>query len=375
METATRSPLLLVCVLIACLPAPTAAALAEVEILTELYSAANGPGWLSDANWTANADPCTWQWVSCTRGKVRKLKLEFNNLNGTLPNSLGSLDAATLTYLSFHHNALRGTLPASIASLTSLKTLYAANNEFTGNLPRGYGSLRNLGRLFVSSNRLAGTVPVCYGSLKALYRAMFSDNADLRGSSLPSGELPTSFRSLERLVQLNGPLAQNQFWPRGMPRLAATAHNNRTPTYYSGARRGVAWRRRRGCVPSARLLRFFPRSCACVRVLPAVGWSVGRCRPRGLACLGHCKLTNAAVPSESYCCCCSARSPIHVPERHQRGGERPPSSVLWLGRAQRLVIHRGAKQTARPAAACFPPSVLFIILFFRLSACVGVRAC
>lgn len=213
----------------------TGATLSDFDVLSELYNATSGDSWLSHTNWTETADPCQWQWVSCTRGRVRKLKLEFNNLNGTLPSSIGSLDAGTLTYLSVHHNALQGTLPPSIASLTSLKTLYAANNAFTGILPRGYGSLQNLGRLFVSSNLLEGTVPVCYGSLKKLYRAMFSDNAELRGSSLPSGELPPSFRSLERLVQLNGPLAQNQFWPRGIPPLAATAHNNATPTYYDGS--------------------------------------------------------------------------------------------------------------------------------------------
>eukprot|EP00750_Incisomonas_marina_P014926 INCI17966.1.p1 GENE.INCI17966.1~~INCI17966.1.p1 ORF type:complete len:263 (+),score=38.74 INCI17966.1:190-978(+) len=212
----------------------TGATLSDFDVLSELYNATAGDSWLSHTNWTETADPCQWQWVSCTRGRVRKLKLEFNNLNGTLPSSIGSLDSGTLTYLSVHHNALQGTLPPSIASLASLKTLYAANNAFTGILPRGYGSLQNLGRLFVSSNMLEGTVPVCYGSLKKLYRAMFSDNAELRGSSLPSGELPPSFRSLERLVQLNGPLAQNQFWPRGIPPLAATAHNNVTPTHYDG---------------------------------------------------------------------------------------------------------------------------------------------
>ena len=212
----------------------TQATLSEVDILTELYTATSGASWLSHENWTVTDDPCSWEWVSCTRGKVRKLKLEFNNLNGTLPSSIGSLDSSTLTYLSVHHNALEGTLPPSIASLTSLKTLYAANNAFTGILPRSYGSLDKLGRLFVSSNKLEGTVPVCYGSLKNLYRAMFSDNENLKGSSLPSGELPPSFRSLERLVQLNGPLARNQFWPRGIPKLAATAHNNATPTFYAG---------------------------------------------------------------------------------------------------------------------------------------------
>ena len=215
---------------------PETGALTDADVLTDLFNATGGQTWHNRTNWTANSDPCTWEWVSCSpQGRVRKLKLEFNNLNGTVPNSIGSLDASTLTYLSVHHNALKGTLPASIASLTSLKTLYAANNAFTGNLPSAYGSLQNLGRLFVSSNQLEGTVPVCYGSLKTLYRAMFSDNEALRGSSLPSGELPPSFRSLERLVQLNGPLARNQFWPRGVPRLAATAHNNETPTYYDGA--------------------------------------------------------------------------------------------------------------------------------------------
>lgn len=209
-------------------------ALNDKDVLTDLYTSTNGPNWFASNNWTVASNPCHWEWISCTDGRVRKVKLEFNNLNGTLPSSIGSLDASSMTYLSVHHNALRGTIPASIASLTNLKTLYASDNAFTGTLPPGYGSLQNLGRMFVSSNKLEGTVPVCYGSLKKLYRAMFSDNEELRGSSLPSGELPTSFRSLERLVQLNGPLARNQFWPRGMPKLAETAHNNETPTYYDG---------------------------------------------------------------------------------------------------------------------------------------------
>jgi hypothetical protein len=218
--------------------AAAAAPLNQTDVLRELYEATAGPSWLSSRNWTSTPNPCLWEWVSCTSGgAVRKLKLEFNNMNGTLPNSIGSLDAlgGAVTYLSVHHNALQGTLPPSIASLVGLKTLYASDNSFSGTLPPAYGSLRKLGRLFLSSNYLHGTVPVSYGSLKNLYRAMFSDNDDLRGSSLPSGELPPSFRSLERLINLNGPLARNQFWPRDMPALAATAHNNVTPTYYAGA--------------------------------------------------------------------------------------------------------------------------------------------
>ena len=77
-----------------------------------------------------SALPRRFYGASCSQaGTIVGLRLGFNALQGTLPASLGSLEA--LTALDVQYNFLSGPVPASLASLSSLTELRISHNLFT----------------------------------------------------------------------------------------------------------------------------------------------------------------------------------------------------------------------------------------------------
>eukprot|EP01096_Ripella_sp_DP13-Kostka_P002443 TRINITY_DN1326_c0_g2_i1.p1 TRINITY_DN1326_c0_g2~~TRINITY_DN1326_c0_g2_i1.p1 ORF type:complete len:107 (-),score=6.65 TRINITY_DN1326_c0_g2_i1:319-639(-) len=64
----------------------------EIEALNELYEATNGANWIINTNWTLG-DPCLngWYGVVCSDSSVTQLNLGFNQLVGTIPNSISNL--------------------------------------------------------------------------------------------------------------------------------------------------------------------------------------------------------------------------------------------------------------------------------------------
>ena len=95
----------------------------ECLALVELFTATNGTGWISNTHWLqfgSNA-PCGWYGVLCDGGHVTGLRLNSNQLSGTLPLSLGNLTA--LERLRLENNALQGRVPPTICNLTALTVL------------------------------------------------------------------------------------------------------------------------------------------------------------------------------------------------------------------------------------------------------------
>lgn len=101
--------------------------------LVNLFTKTQGVQWLTHTNWlsfTSNA-PCDWYGVGCSAGRVAALTLGRNQLSGTLPLSLGALDA--LTQLRLENNALTGRIPAPLCRLVAglMDSSFAYNGLFT----------------------------------------------------------------------------------------------------------------------------------------------------------------------------------------------------------------------------------------------------
>eukprot|EP00966_Prymnesium_polylepis_P323164 7379378-Prymnesium_polylepis.1 len=138
------------CIRGACIAQPGGVGLAECEracavtqqrhaleraALMDLAESTNVRGWTRNTNWL---DPqrsvCDWDLVGCDEsGFVKLLTLDFNNLTGTLPASLGTLDR--LQDLDLEFNSLSGLIPPSLANLSSLVQLGLGGNAFGGPLP------------------------------------------------------------------------------------------------------------------------------------------------------------------------------------------------------------------------------------------------
>jgi Leucine-rich repeat (LRR) protein len=98
---------------------------ADRQALLDLYQATNGPSWERRGNWTTAVSMCHWHGVSCACSndvcRVQELLLPSNDMNGTLPVSIGSL--SELVTLNLNTNMLSGDVPTSIGQLIRLKYL------------------------------------------------------------------------------------------------------------------------------------------------------------------------------------------------------------------------------------------------------------
>ncbi|CAN0451443.1 unnamed protein product, partial [Pylaiella littoralis] len=75
--------------------------------LVALYNATGGAKWYNNRNWCTNATLSQWYGVDVdTQGRVVKLALNSNNLQGAIPKELG--DLSELQMLNLWTNKLRG---------------------------------------------------------------------------------------------------------------------------------------------------------------------------------------------------------------------------------------------------------------------------
>ncbi|MDH5606049.1 MAG: hypothetical protein OEY93_04110 [Anaerolineae bacterium] len=170
----------------------------DCNALMDLYTATSGASWKNTVAvnniWGpgGDQDPCTWYGVTCdtTTKRVTKLILFNNNLNGTLPASIG--DLTELTELTLDNNlSLGGTIPASIGNLVNLQYLYLSRDSFTGSIPTQIGNLVSLLDLGLDDNLLSGTIPASIWNMPAL-EYLFLDGNSLEGSLPPEiGNLPS----------------------------------------------------------------------------------------------------------------------------------------------------------------------------------------
>ena len=124
------------------------------EILTEFYYSTNGPSWTKSDNWCTDAPLKDWYGLYFSNGNLIMLDLYSNNLNGTLPESIGDLQG--LQYLNLGYNNLSGPLPESLGNMTDLKFLSLELNNFTGVIPESWKNLEQLSWLYLYGNTLSG---------------------------------------------------------------------------------------------------------------------------------------------------------------------------------------------------------------------------
>jgi len=159
-------------------------------ILATLYENTNGENWLN--SWNLNSPIDQWYGVALNeKGCLDSLKLNQNNLTGTLPTQIGNLSEPRGIY--FGKNDINGEIPASIGNLSTLVGLNLANNNFSGNVPpEFFTSLTNLTFLGISSNPISGALPPEIANLTNM-KYLYVGNTDA------SGPLPPEIGSLTEL--------------------------------------------------------------------------------------------------------------------------------------------------------------------------------
>ena len=253
----------------------------EKDALVAFYEATNGAEWglhplaphdetINVQPWDTSTDPCpknytdSWHGVSCVDpcyypidgddcrfGRITGLVLPFNNITGTIPDSLFD-NLINLTIVDFSHNEISGTLPTTVGRLRNLMTLQLSHNRLSGTIPTeirtmgshvppdenawslsdiaippetangsttfDYESKRTMGftHLDLAHNLLNGTLPTTIGELINLQSVDVSNNPQLGADGCCNGTdsyyqsfygynttLPTEIGQLTKLQVLN----------------------------------------------------------------------------------------------------------------------------------------------------------------------------
>ncbi|XP_028772717.1 receptor-like protein 14 [Neltuma alba] len=109
---------------------------------------------------------------------LKWLRLDDNNLEGSIPESITSL--TSLTGLTLRWNYLTGSLPqqGGLCNLKNLLALDLGNNEFEGQLPACLGNLTSLRVLFLLRNNFDGTFPFSiFHTLRSLTTISLTDDS------------------------------------------------------------------------------------------------------------------------------------------------------------------------------------------------------
>ncbi len=190
--------------------------------LVAFYNSTGGPDWNNNSGWLTGP-VSTWYGITVQANRVKKIILNSNNLNGTLPPELGQLDVLVtfavsnaanligeipnelfqidslnelcigncsitgpilnsignclyLTELSLCQNNLTGTIPSEIGNLNNLKFLNLYDNQLTGSIPPELGNCTNLKELYLYNNNLSGPIPDALSLVGSYYFLGFSNN-------------------------------------------------------------------------------------------------------------------------------------------------------------------------------------------------------
>lgn len=192
--------------------------------LVALYNSTDGPNWINNDNWLTGPLN-TWYGIALNDSdRVSTISLSNNNLQGVLPEELGTMSALTqldlssnslveiipqnwdpnpnLWKLDLSYNQLGGEIPDDWSDFTSLNYLFLGANQLTDSVPDWIAEISRLFYLDFHDNHLFGTFPENWGSLRNL------GYLDLSGNEL-SGGLPDCFSSIPELFYLN--LGDNNF--------------------------------------------------------------------------------------------------------------------------------------------------------------------
>ncbi|PZR33553.1 MAG: hypothetical protein DI538_17940, partial [Azospira oryzae] len=187
----------------------------EYLALKDLYTNTLGDTWSNHSNWpiswpatATSAEFATWAGVGVSNGDVTSLQLGYNNLQGSLPSSLGNL--TQLVYVGVNSNGLTGGIPtAMFSNAHNLQYFYVDHNQFSGPLPAWSGAdFPYLQYLNVSFNQFSGTIPASYATLSLLALLDVTNNQltyfppefgsmtwlyelRLSGNPLPAGPVPS----------------------------------------------------------------------------------------------------------------------------------------------------------------------------------------
>ena len=135
---------------------------ADSVALVAIYQATQGSEWVDNTNWASTSKVGTWYGVKAENGRVVELKLNANNLRGTLPSDIEKLSG--LKILDLGNNPIGGNVINAFTFLNKLEEINLSHtidpdddkNEdvgLRGEIAGAFSAMTNLRYLDVSFSR------------------------------------------------------------------------------------------------------------------------------------------------------------------------------------------------------------------------------
>ncbi|KAG7373342.1 RHS repeat-associated core domain containing protein [Nitzschia inconspicua] len=171
------------------------------------YSTGGPTSWVDDLRFLSNYSVCEWpnlmgikedartdNEVGCNEhGEIIKIRVERNNLTGTLPKELSALTTIQILTTGGNPN-ITGTLPAELGELTFLNFLQFADNSLTGTFPENLRKLTRLETFSIFGNHIRGKLPESFVKDTSYKLEIF----DL-GRNIFTGTIPNKFNTQSKL--------------------------------------------------------------------------------------------------------------------------------------------------------------------------------
>eukprot|EP00978_Attheya_sp_CCMP212_P017399 scaffold46253_cov54-Attheya_sp.AAC.2 len=90
-------------------------------------------------------------------GNLQELSLKSASLKDTIPDWIGTF-SSKLIFLDLDYNDLKGTIPESIANLQYMTFLLLNSNDLTGTLPAAFSNAKNLELVLLDDNGITGDI-------------------------------------------------------------------------------------------------------------------------------------------------------------------------------------------------------------------------
>jgi serine/threonine protein kinase/Leucine-rich repeat (LRR) protein len=199
----------------------------QLEALYDFYLELGGDDWNDSSNWmymfkllanitdgfgmNVSSEEILQYYVDANqpygvrfeKGTVVSVSLQFNNLVGTLPESIVLLTGLEILNIDF--NYLSGTLPDAVGQMTKLRYLSFRRNFLSGTIQSAiFDGLQWLETLYLDGNLLTGTLPFLNSTAMGFSHLYLIDLVD----NALTGSLPTdfcNFPALEVMLAANNP--------------------------------------------------------------------------------------------------------------------------------------------------------------------------
>ena len=167
------------------------------QALIEFYHAMDGPNWFNKDNWLSDLPVSEWYGIETEKGWVRTMRLNLNNLSGTLPACI--LRMGPISNIELGGNQIDG-IPEWLTSIYSLHEISFGNMGLTI-LPEKIFELPLLKKALLRYNNFTGPIPESVTKLM--------DNPEIDGTFINLGY--NKFTSIPDVVK-NHPRF-GDFWP------------------------------------------------------------------------------------------------------------------------------------------------------------------